>query len=45
MSSLEWARLPADAIFIVLGVVPLVIATVRTYIYSKKTPLTAPVQS
>ena len=41
MSDLEWARLPADAIFIVFGVVPLVIATVRTYLHSKGKPLAA----
>jgi nitric oxide reductase subunit B len=28
---IEWARLPADAIFIVFGVVPLFIAVSRTY--------------
>jgi len=28
---LEWLRPPADLIFIVLGVVPMVIATVKTY--------------
>jgi nitric oxide reductase subunit B len=29
--ALEWARLPADAVFIVLGVLPLMLATVFTY--------------
>ncbi len=37
MGYLEWARLPADAIFIVFGVVPLVIATIRTYFHSRAT--------
>ncbi|MCE5327091.1 MAG: cbb3-type cytochrome c oxidase subunit I [Planctomycetaceae bacterium] len=36
MSRLEWARLPADIIFIVLGVVPLVIAAVRTWLMSQR---------
>jgi nitric oxide reductase subunit B len=31
MHSLEWARLPGDLIFILLGVVPLVIAALKTY--------------
>jgi nitric oxide reductase subunit B len=31
MRRIEWLRLPADAIFIGLGVVPLVLAAVRTY--------------
>lgn len=31
MNVLEWARLPGDLVFIVLGVVPLVIAAIRTY--------------
>ena len=30
---IEWARLPADAVFILLGVVPLFIALARTYGY------------
>jgi nitric oxide reductase subunit B len=30
---IEWARLPADAVFILLGVVPLFVAVVRTYGY------------
>jgi len=29
----EWARLPADAVFIVLGVIPLFIAVIRAYGY------------
>ncbi|MCY2931191.1 MAG: cbb3-type cytochrome c oxidase subunit I, partial [Planctomycetota bacterium] len=43
MSYFEWARLPADAIFIALGVVPLVIATVRTYLQSKREALASPI--
>jgi nitric oxide reductase subunit B len=31
MHTIEWLRLPADGIFIVLGVVPLVIAALMTY--------------
>lgn len=31
MHIIEWLRLPADGIFIVLGVVPLVIAAFKTY--------------
>ena len=42
MGYLEWARLPADAIFIVFGVVPLVIATIRTYFCSNRKPLLTP---
>ncbi len=33
---IEWARLPADAVFIVLGVVPLFIAVVRGYGYLRR---------
>jgi nitric oxide reductase subunit B len=33
---LEWLRLPADAIFILLGVVPLLIAIVRTYVLMRR---------
>ncbi|RPJ03969.1 MAG: nitric-oxide reductase large subunit, partial [Deltaproteobacteria bacterium] len=33
---MEWLRLPADAIFILLGVVPLLIATGRAYVYVRK---------
>jgi len=29
--ALEWVRLPADAVFIVLGIVPLVIAALLAY--------------
>ena len=36
MGYLEWARLPADAIFIVLGVVPLVLATGRTWLAARR---------
>ena len=32
---IEWARLPADAVFILLGVVPLFIAVVRAYGYTR----------
>ena len=42
MGYLEWARLPADVIFIVFGVVPLVIATIRTYFCSNRKPLLTP---
>ena len=33
MHTIEWLRLPGDVIFIVLGVVPLVIASGKTYKY------------
>jgi len=33
---LEWLRLPADAIFILFGVVPLLIAIVRTYVLMRR---------
>jgi nitric oxide reductase subunit B len=33
---IEWARLPADAIFIVFGVIPLFIAVVKTYLYVRR---------
>jgi nitric oxide reductase subunit B len=36
---LEWARMPADLIFIVFGALPLTIAAVKTYIHVKKTEL------
>ena len=36
--TLEWARLPGDLIFIVLGVVPLVIAALKTYFGLYRTP-------
>ena len=35
---LEWARLPGDAVFIALGVIPMVIAALTTYINLWKTP-------
>jgi nitric oxide reductase subunit B len=31
VAAMEWARLPADAVFIVLGVVPLVVASLLAY--------------
>jgi len=34
--ALEWARLPADTIFIVAGVVPLVIAAIATYRFARR---------
>jgi nitric oxide reductase subunit B len=34
--ALEWARLPADTIFIVLGALPLVIAAVATYVHARR---------
>jgi nitric oxide reductase subunit B len=34
----EWLRMPADLIFIVLGVLPLVVAAARTYWFLKKEP-------
>ena len=36
MSDLEWARLPADIIFIVLGVVPLAMATGLTWLAARR---------
>jgi hypothetical protein len=39
---IEWLRLPADAIFIVLGIVPLLIAGRKTYRWVKKSAPTAP---
>jgi nitric oxide reductase subunit B len=33
---IEWARLPADAIFIIFGVIPLFIAVVKTYLYVRR---------
>jgi len=38
MHTLEWARLPGDLIFIAVGVVPLVIAALKTYFYLYRTP-------
>jgi len=32
MHALEWARLPGDLIFIAVGIAPLVIAALRTYV-------------
>jgi nitric oxide reductase subunit B len=37
MHTLEWVRLPADLIFLLLGVIPLVIATVTAYVLQRKT--------
>jgi nitric oxide reductase subunit B len=36
---LEWARLPGDAVFIALGVIPMVIVAVTTYRNLWKTPI------
>jgi nitric oxide reductase subunit B len=36
--AMEWARMPADIIFIFLGVVPLVIVTLLTYIHVRSAP-------
>jgi len=33
---MEWLRLPADAVFILLGVVPVLIAVSKTYFWMKK---------
>jgi nitric oxide reductase subunit B len=41
MHSLEWARLPGDLIFIVLGVAPLVIAAFKTYANLRRGPAQA----
>jgi nitric oxide reductase subunit B len=40
MNALEWARLPGDLVFIAVGVAPLVIAAVKTYLVLQtgKTP-------
>jgi hypothetical protein len=38
MHMLEWARLPGDFIFITVGVVPLVIAALKTYFGLYRTP-------
>ena len=38
MRTLEWIRLPADLTFILLGCVPLVIASSMTYWFMKKSP-------
>ena len=34
--ALEWARLPADTIFIVAGALPLAIAAVATYVHARR---------
>ncbi len=39
-STLEWLRLPADAVFILLGVVPLLIANIKAYGFARR-PRTA----
>jgi nitric oxide reductase subunit B len=36
ITGLYWARLPADIVFIVLGALPLAIATLRTYFLARK---------
>lgn len=36
ITGLAWARLPADIIFILLGAVPLCIATVATYLHARR---------
>jgi nitric oxide reductase subunit B len=36
MHTIEWLRLPADAIFIVLGAVPIVIASIKTYLFVRQ---------
>ena len=36
---IEWARLPGDTVFILLGVIPLVIAAMLTYLNQWKTPV------
>jgi nitric oxide reductase subunit B len=33
---MEWLRLPADAVFILFGVVPVLIAVSKTYFWMKK---------
>ncbi len=38
MHALEWARLPGDLIFIGVGVVPLVIAALKTYLGLRSGP-------
>ncbi len=44
MQALEWARLPGDLIFIAVGVVPLVIAALKTYFGLYTTPDVTPAQ-
>ncbi len=36
ITTLAWARLPADIVFIVLGALPLFVATVWTYVHARK---------
>ena len=38
VSKLEWLRLPADLTFIIVGVVPMLIAVVMTYFHARKDP-------
>lgn len=38
MHTLEWARLPGDLIFIGAGVIPLIIAAIKTYLGIRKYP-------
>jgi nitric oxide reductase subunit B len=42
MHALEWARLPGDLVFIAFGVVPLVIAALKTYLGLHRKPSHAP---
>ncbi len=37
---IEWLRLPADGIFILLGVIPLVIASWKAYHFVRNMPVT-----
>ncbi|MGW8323762.1 MAG: cbb3-type cytochrome c oxidase subunit I, partial [Thermodesulfobacteriota bacterium] len=34
---IEWCRMPGDLVFMLLGVVPLVIASGRTYLFARRT--------
>lgn len=36
---IEWCRMPGDLVFMILGVVPLVIASGRTYLLARKTAM------
>jgi nitric oxide reductase large subunit len=36
MDTIEWLRMPADLIFLLLGVIPLVIATATAYLMQRK---------
>ena len=38
VKSIEWARLPGDTVFIVLGVIPMVFAAALTYFNQWKKP-------